>query len=235
LPIYLDGTIPGAFGSLWRTDFWLRNDSNEPVALAPWPCPPGFACPPVYPLTKQLPAGESIHNLDPFFRPPGPNPSRILYVSKPTVSMSLRVADVSRSALNAGTEIPLIRENALRSGISQLLAVPLNANFRVLLRLYDTAYTHSSFTVRLYDQANLGSGVSPVHVVTIPASTSQTSDFRTEAAYAEFDLSNLLRLEKAWPATVRIEIEPQFPGSRYWAFASITNNDTQLVTLSTPL
>lgn len=234
LPIYLDEPVHGAFGSVWRTDFWLRNDSYETVALAPWPCPPGQLCPPVYPLTKLLPGGESIHNLDPYFRPPGANPSRILYVSKPNVSTSLRVADISRAALNAGTDIPVIRGNAMRRGISQLFDVPLNANFRVLLRLYDVAYTHGSFAVRLYDQAKLGSGLAPVHVVTIPVSTSQTNDFRTEAAYGEFDVSNLLHLEKTWPAAVRIEIEPLFPGSRYWAFASITNNDSQLVTLSTP-
>jgi IPT/TIG domain-containing protein len=234
LPVYVDGTINGAFGSAWKTDFWLRNDSQDAVQLAPWPCPPGLACPPVYPLTKFLASGESIHNLDPFFKAPNGNPSRLLYVSNPNVSMNLRFADISRSTLNAGTDLPLIRENAMRTSASQLFNVPLTSDFRVLLRVYEMAYTSAGFTVRLYDQANLTAGASPVHVLTLNATTSQTNDFRTEAAYAEFDITGLLVLEQVWPAAVRIEIVPDRPGSRYWAFASITNNTTQLVTLSTP-
>ncbi|HEX7807961.1 MAG TPA: IPT/TIG domain-containing protein [Thermoanaerobaculia bacterium] len=234
LPVYLDGTINGAFGSVWKTDFRLRNDSDEAIQLAPWPCPPDLVCPPVYPLTKFLAGGESIHNLDPFFKAPNGNPRRLLYVSKPGVSMNLRFADISRSTLNAGTDLPLVRENAMRTSATQLFNVPMTSGFRVLLRVYEMAYTSAGFTVRLYDQSNLTATASPVHVLTLNATTSQTNDFRTEAAYTEFDITGLLALEKVWPAAVRIEITPDRPGSRYWAFASITNNATQLVTLSTP-
>lgn len=234
LPVYLDGTINGAFGSVWKTDFWLHNDAPEGVMLAPWPCPPDLACPPVFPLTRTLASGETLHNLDPFFHAPNGNPSRMLYLSHGDVSMQLRVADTSRSTLNAGTDIPVIRENAMRHGLSQLMNVPLSSDFRVLLRVYDTTYTRSEFAVRVYDQAQLGSGAAPVHSFTLSASTTQTNDFRTEAAYAEFDITGLLLLEKTWPAAVRLEIEPLQSGSRYWAFASLTNNTTQLVTLSTP-
>jgi hypothetical protein len=33
---------------------------------------------------------------------------------------------------------------------------------------------------------------------------------------------------------VRIEITPLTAGSRYWSFASVTSNETQIVTLVTP-
>ena len=58
--------------------------------------------------------------------------------------------------------------------------------------------------------------------------------FRSEAAYAQLDITDLLKLRKAWPAVARVEIVPRTPGSRYWAFVSLTNNQTQLVTLVTP-
>jgi hypothetical protein len=234
LPVYSEGTVPGAFGSQWQTDFWMHADTQNGVQIAPWPCPPPFVCPPVFPLTSSLAYGQTLHNLAAGFKPANGNPSVLLYLSRPEVSMSLRVADTSRSTLNAGTDIPVIRENAMRSGVTQLFNVPANPNFRVLLRLYETVYTYATFTVRLYDQADLSASATPIHVMTVPVSTTQTNEFRTEAAYAEIDLSNLQLGDRVWPAAVRVEIEPQLPGSRYWAFASITNNATQLVTLSTP-
>jgi hypothetical protein len=231
LPVYSETPVAGAFGSVWQTDFWMHGDTQNVVQIAPWPCP--TICPPVFPLTGQLAYGQTLHNLPASFKAPNGNPSVLLYLSRPEVSMSLRVADTSRSTLNAGTDIPVVRENAMRSGVTQLFNIPVNANFRVLLRLYETAYTYATFTVRLYDQADLTNGAAPIHSMTVPASTTQRDVFRTEAAYAEIDLSNLT-LNRPWPAAVRVEIEPQLPGSRYWAFASITNNATQLVTLSTP-
>lgn len=234
LPIYLKEPVPGANGSLWRTDFRIRNHGNEPVRLAPWECPPNMACPPVFPLTYTLQPNQTLHNPADFSSRPGSNPSRLLFVSAPaTVSMNLRVADVSRSTLNAGTDLPVIRPHELLRGTAQLFNVPLDAqNYRVLLRVYDLAYSRAGFEVRLYAE-----GVEnepPAHVAVLTAVTEQTGAFRSEAAYAQLDVTDLLKLRKAWPAAARIEILPTTPGSRYWAFVSITNNQTQLVTLVTP-
>lgn len=237
LPVHLDGPINGAFGSRWMTDLWMRNNDKEgPVSLAPWPCPAGEACPAVVPLTYSLQPGHSLHNLPPFFQAPDGNPSRLLYVSKPgasDVSFGLRFADLTRTDLNGGTELPAIREDELLKRESQLFNVPLtDPKFRVLLRVYDTTHTTAHFLVALYAQSE---GVqSAVHSEQVTASTPQSGDFRTKAAYAQLDITDLLRLEKTWPATIRIAVEPLTPGSRYWTFASITNNETQLVTLVTP-
>lgn len=232
LPIYLKNPAPGANGTLWRTDFYIRNDGNTPVQLAPWDCPPNSGCPAVFPLTFTLQPQVTLHNPENFALYGGSNPSRLLYVSAPAnVSMSLRVADVSRSAQNAGTDVPVIRPSELLRSRSQLFNVPLtDQNFRVLLRIYEVAYNRSTFTVRFHPQE----GGLPPHEVELTATSPQTGPFRSEAAYVEFDVSALLHLRRAWPDTLRIEIEPATPGSRYWGFASITNNQTQLVTLVTP-
>ena len=232
LPIYLKSAAPGANGSLWRTDFYIRNNGTTAVQLAPWDCPPNMACPPVFPLTHTLEPQRTLHNPENFALYAGSNPSRLLYVSAPAnVSMSLRVADISRSVQNAGTDVPVIRPSELLRGTSQLFNVPLtDQNFRVLLRIYEVAYSRSGFVVRFHPQE----GGLPPHEVTLTAATPQSGPFRSEAAYVEFDVSALLHLRRAWPDTLRIEIEPATPGSRYWAFASITNNQTQFVTLVTP-
>lgn len=235
LPVYVDGVIPGAHGSQWASDLWIRNNGEESVFLAPWPCPEGQACPPVFPLPYNLLSGLSVHNLPAQFKPPSPNPSRLLYIARngaADVSLSLRIADVSRGSLNAGTEIPAIRENEALLRPSQIFDIPMSHDFRVLLRVYDVAYTESRFRVTLYPQKETND--QPVHTEELAATTAQSGAFRTEAAYAQLDITDLLRLEKVWPARVRIQVTPLTPGSRYWAFASITNNETQLVTVASP-
>lgn len=234
LPVYIEGTVPGANGSQWGTDFWIRNNGTETVRLAPWECPAGLVCPPVFPLTHALGSGQTLHNPADLFTGGRSNVSQIVYVSAPSdVSMSLRAGDVSRNTLNAGTDVPVIRENELLRNAAQLFNVPMNnPDFRVLLRIYELTSERSDFAVRLYAQTGQAGG--PVHSVTLTASTPQSGPFRNEAAYAQLDVTDLLRLEKLWPAAVRIEVVPVDPGRRFWTFASATNNQTQLVTLITP-
>jgi hypothetical protein len=234
LPIYIRQTVPGANGTQWKTDFRIRNDGRDTVQLAPWDCADNLACPPVFPLTYFLQPRTTLRNPRDFGKISGTNPSRLLYVSAPAdVSMSLRVADVSSNAMNAGTEIPVVRSSEMRRGTINLLNVPLtDQNFRVLLRIYEVAYDRSEFTVTFHpdvDNSDL-----PPYSVNLVASSPWHGPFRAEAAYVQFDVSELVHLRRAWPELVRIEIEPRTAGSRYWAFASITNNETQLVTLATP-
>lgn len=233
LPVYLEEKAPGAFGSEWQTDFWIRNNGTEPVRLAPWECPPNLACPPVFPLTHTLLPGKTLHNPADLSSGGRTNPSQLVYVTTPSdVSMRLRVADVTRNQRNGGTDIPVIRENELLRAGTQLFDVPMNTpDFRVLLRIYELAYTKADFEVRLYPMED---DSSPIHAVLLTASTRQEGAFRSEAAYAQLDFNDLLKLRKAWPAAVRVEVIPRTPGSRFWVFASATNNETQLVTLVTP-
>ena len=237
LPVYLDTVVDGAGGSRWATDFWMRNNGPNPVTFAPFPCPPGEACPAVFPLTTTLPPGRTFHGLPPNFSQGTTNPSRLFYLSRdgaPRVSLGLRFADLSQGTLNGGTDLPVIRESELLTQQAQLFNVPLNGNFRVLLRLYDAAHSAASFRVSFYRQ-EIGEAQPALHSFDITITTPQTGPFRTEAAYGQFDVSLLLALDHVqWPETVRIEVAPLTPASRFWAFASVTNNTTNLVTLVTP-
>jgi hypothetical protein len=236
LPIYLSGVVPGAHGAQWATDLWIHNGGTASVAIADRVCPANQVCPPVIPLTLTLDAGRSLHNPTDFFQPNRNNPSQILYVSKQgaaDVSLGLRVADVFRNTLNGGTDIPVIREGEFLTRTAQLHNVALdNQSFRILLRVYDVNYSEALFGIRIYPSAQEASQA--IYGTTLTAKTPRLPPFRAEAAYAELDITPLLNLKLAWPQNARIEIHPMTPGSHYWAFLSLTNNQTQLVTLVTP-
>lgn len=235
LPVYLDGTISGNGGSRWKTDFWIRNSGSANVQLAPWACPPAEVCLPVFPLTRNLLPGETLHNLPVEFRAPSSNPSRLLYVARNRehVTTNLRVLDVSREGLNAGTDLPVVPDSQMRSGRIDLLNVPADSRFRQHLRIYDVAGTEARFRVRVYENFAGTSGAPPLVQLEVTASTSDSGPFRTRPAYAEIPSVQAI-LPAGAPQSLRIEIEPLTAGSRFWSFAAVTNNDTQAVTLITP-
>lgn len=232
LPILLSGTASGAGGSQWQTEFRLRNVGDTPLRVAPYVCEPA-PCPPVFPSTYVLLPGASLPKAARFSTTRG-NPSQMLYVSEPaTVAAGLRVSDISRSAWNAGTDVPVIREHELLTAATQLVNVPLDATrSRILLRVYDVDQSSAEFSVNFYRDDD--DAAEPVYRTSVTATTPQQPPFRTEAAYGELDITRLLHLRLAWPSTARIEVIPRTRGSRYWAFVSLTNNETQLVTLVTP-
>lgn len=236
LPVYTDGKVSGQKGSEWETTLWLHNAGDADVQLAPWVCePPGSGCPAVFPLTKILKAHESLRGLPAFFRPPTANPGRLLYVTRDSaIAANLRLADTSRRGTDGGTEIPVVRERSLRTGSVNLLNVPLAANSRILVRIYDTALARASFRVTVFAQTE-GKPEAKLSEQTLDATTSETGDFRLQPAYAQLaGLESVLDLPVILPDALRIEIAPLTPGSAFWAFASVTNNDTQHVTLVTP-
>lgn len=238
LPIHLNAPVPGANGSRWRTDFWLRNNGGARLTLAPWPCPDGGVCPGIFPLTQVLSPGETIHNLPPFASIGSTNPSRVLFASRDAVAdmtANLRIYDESRSQIDAGAEIPVVRERDLLTGTTQLHAVPLNGAYRLNLRIYDLALTEARFRVRVYEEFAGTTTALPIQELELTATTPQRGEFRFEAAYADYGtLTFLLNSPVIRPPLLRVQIEPLTEGSRYWAFISVTNNDTQRVTLITP-
>jgi hypothetical protein len=238
LPIYTDGDTQGAHNSVWRTEFWIRNNSDQSVTLAPWECPINSACPAVFPLTHTLPAGASHRNLPAFFRPPTSNPGRLLFVTREfadSVSTSLRLWDVSRESADAGTEIPVVREEDFRTTATQLLSVPLSGRFRLTLRVYEIAHSEARFRVRVYEQREGAAPALPIDEFELTATTADQGPFRVQPAYAQRDrIERILELPNVFPPQVRIEVTPLTQGSLFWTFVAATNNETQRVTLITP-
>jgi hypothetical protein len=222
LPIF---TLPanGAFGSLFITYFSLWNTAGAEIPVFAFPPPQCTlaTCPPQPP--GPLPVILKARQGSPatFFQFDG-NPGRLIYVPKGAhqrLAASLRVADLSRSNQSFGTRIPVVPESEFRDDFLALIDIPSSANFRNTLRVYSLD-SETSVHVRVIssDSTRIGSEMDidlrdPIDML--------------HSGYAQ--VSDLLTFSGG-----RIEIEPKTPGKRIWAFVSVTNNDTQQITVVAP-
>jgi hypothetical protein len=141
------------------------------------------------------------------------NPGRFLYLpaeDAPHFSSTLRVYDTSRSAENFGTEIPIVRGGGFRRHPFALVHVPLDPQFRKTLRLYAYEATTAivSDGVETHEMALQGGDTY------LPAYAMFT-DFRTGTG------------------SMDITVIPNGK-TPVWGFISVTNNDTQHITVITP-
>jgi hypothetical protein len=120
----------------------------------------------------------------------------------------------------------------------RLLNVPLAAKFRNMLRVYALPeIAHPEVEVRYYrmtDRLSLVADPNPLRTERVRLRTYPAiQGFLVHPSVAEipgFESAPELSGQKAlW-----IQVVPITPGLRIWAFVSITNNDTQQVTLVTP-
>lgn len=228
LPVLMART-PGLFGSEWLSSFVVYNGADTPAAFYPIDCQLSV-CPGDEPF--YIPPGTA-GTPSTYFAAPGQAPGVLFYVKKdvfPRISFALRVKELSRQGQAEGTEITVVRESHVRTGKMQLLDVPTDGRFRVALRVYDFDGTGAGAVVaRIFDQ-DLGSLLAQ-REISLPVEQMRTPP--TRPGYAQ-----ILDLVQAFPqlvghAKVRVEIESQAVGLRYWAYISVANNDTQFVTTIT--
>jgi hypothetical protein len=236
LPIYLPHPVHGIAGSVWNTTLSIQNPSSSEFHIE-WCSPdPGEGCQAILRASARLASGETQDGLPP---PEVGVHGRVLYItplSQPAgdprvLEFHLRVFDSSRSDLNSGTEIPVVRQRDFRRTTAHLLNVPIHAKFRLLLRVYEMDLPQAEFAIRVYDH-DFGTFVSERRMtIRVPR---PESTFRFMPAYGDIgDLADVPR-PLGFPVRLRIEVEPLTPGSAFWTFVSVTNNDTQQITLVTP-
>src|SRR5947209_4602779 len=114
--------LNGAGGSVWETDLWATNTSNQPVIYQIAPCLQAADCNGANTISPQSTAslGDSLA------RPAG----RWLPFD-PAVHLESRLRDLSRNASSAGVELPIIREADFRADEINLNAIPRDAGFRI--------------------------------------------------------------------------------------------------------
>ena len=141
------------------------------------------------------------------------------------LAFSLRVRDTSRAAEGYGTQVPVVREKDMfRGGELTLLDIPIDPRYRTKLRMYvfDSGEHDAWVTV---DRA--GSGPADSFFVPVRRHCAGSA---CEAIpwYAELDLP-------AGEADERVNVYVTIGAheSPAWAFASVTNNETQQVTIVT--
>jgi IPT/TIG domain len=220
LPLFLP-PVHGAFGSEFHTQLRMANTSpaeSTYVFGLQAPCVVS-ACIPIDNAEFPYDIGPN-ESIGPGYVELTGTPGRFLYIAKtaPDVFANLRVFAASRSAFNFGTEIPVVRDEQFIRGPIKLLGVPLDPRFRNTLRIYAIEaisvvvnYGNESHPLMLRRGLNL-----------------------FEPAYAEFGGFPIgtgtidVTIAAVLPAVVGIENPPM------WAFVSVTNNDTQLITTITP-
>jgi hypothetical protein len=143
---------------------------------------------------------------------------RVEYVQRDANSaFNSRIRDLSHQAQTAGTEVPVVRETDFRDAV-RLLNVPGGANQRVQLRAWaatEPPQTGTSFSVRGLPKP-LSFGASSAGLL----------------AYGTIDLT--AALEGVDHADLTIQSQSVGVRPPVWAMVSITNNETQQVTIVSP-
>jgi hypothetical protein len=140
-----------------------------------------------------------------------------------------------------------VREKELRTSPIDLLDIPTDARFRVALRIYDPdqklshlpGATTSSVTIHLYPMDSNEVLASRSAELVQPSLSENICNAPTGGITCWPGSFEIHHLVNEFPATatsdrIRVRITPITPGLRMWAFANVTNNETQHVTTITP-
>jgi hypothetical protein len=225
---------PGAHGSLWSTLLTARNESDAVVEVSAGR----------FPCVLQPPCGYLPRTT---FAPPAAfdnsNGGLFYFVGAPgagKVTFNLRTRDMSRQALSWGTSIPVIREAGTFTTTLELLNIPTDSRFRVALRVYDFESPNArSVRLRIYDQAKDNP------VPTLPPQTALVDTVlkldppfepQFDAIPGSAAMTDLIATfpQLAQAEILRIVLDPISSDLRFWAFASVTNNEMQHVTVIAP-
>ena len=215
IPIFYDG--PGQLGSSWATEVALKNDNAYDVVTYRGP-----DALPVIPAGKPQIAGFS------------PSPGGIFMIvpreAAPALHANIMIRDVSRALQAWGTEVPVVREERFANSI-ELLNVPVDPRFRTQLRIYGLDSTPMFLQVvatSMLDGSLVGTRdveLKSVEPCDLPAPCA--SSHPSFASLSGFpDVPSPLPGER-----VAIRIDAFAP---IWAFVTLTNNETQHVTVISP-
>ncbi len=210
-PVMFDA--PGANGSHWRTEAAILNPR-------PWAIETFNDIQPIVCVT--YPCGERLRAQSKATWTGGNYPGGVYLIASRKdaehLAFSLRARDVSRVSEGFGTEVPVVREGEMYDGTLTLLDVPLDPRYRVKLRIWSFAE----------GEGRLTAGGAPR---TFELQRPQCSGPATCAALPAYAVIDLL----PGVADERVNLYIDGPaGSKTWAFASVTNNETQQVTTVSP-
>jgi hypothetical protein len=207
IPVYTQ-EAPGAFGSLWSTDLRVFNAGAAVAQIAPR-CT--ILC-----ISVSIPPGSEVDPIRVLGFPGGSMRQPFFFsVSREVLSQltwQLRVYDESRADLNWGTTIPVVDYETEKANDFWFLEVPAASPFR--------------HTVRIYTRS-IGAGVLGRYYDTETDALVIERTYPLDDFYLQLD--SLGFPELAGLAAVRIQTEAV--GGPIWSMVSVTNNDTQVITI----
>lgn len=241
VPVHISFPAPGAHGSLWSSELWLRNTGSETFQLTyarvcdfpgqPYVCGGALELTPA--RTMRFVNG-AVHTIPGIGRTEvaGPSSPFLLVPRNRTRALAahLRVQDLSRASTTFGTELPLVPEDRFGFGPIELPNVPTDAAFRVSLRVYDGAMSPITYRADIVDE----SGAVLRQLQLSPRFWSARPMLESAAVAEAHDLVEGL----SGRVTVRIvptgTAGSSLTFSPFWAMITVTHRDTQHVTTITP-
>ena len=223
LPVFVP-PVHGALGSEFHTELRMANHGEDPILLFGIQGACHFICLPlpVYLLEAGAEIGPGDFSLN-------GSPGRFLFVPKDqlrSLSMNLRVHDVTHQAENFGTEIPIVRdESSSWTRPITFVGVPTDPRFRNSLRIYASFPMDAMVTVG--DRAPVRVALTGPDITFPPIGI---PDFSKPAYgfFADFPTDGQ-------PVRVTVESQPRHSSSLHscsrsrapiWAFITVTNNET---------
>ncbi|HEY2830053.1 MAG TPA: hypothetical protein VGJ88_08025 [Thermoanaerobaculia bacterium] len=225
-PLY----VPGALGSAWLTEVGLANLGDSALTVYGVPSCTTEGCPSSVQLAAHSTGWAGLIG--------GQCSSQGMLLAVDTsrasdLALTERTHDTSRDANAWGVMVPVVRDDQMPPLRFSLVDVPMDPRFRVMLRVYDIdPATPPSVRVRAYAENYPDGGGHADTLLTefMPTFASNGQPFCV--ASAEILVSNDPLIKSA--SRVRFEIESLDGRRDYWAFASVTNNDTQEVSVIAP-
>jgi hypothetical protein len=206
-PVSFQG--PGALGSQWLTESFISANGSQAFFRDPLPC---TGCSQALSLgTKQL-----VNDGLPW--------GHVLYALRGTtdsLSLASRIRDTSRQSQTAGTEVPVVRERDFRSQL-RFMNLPVDPRYRVMLRLWSLSDA-GQFTVAVDSTPAESQGLT---VSRIPG---------TSMSFGSMDVTSLLTTANSNPTNLTVAgVANPLVSPPIWGMLSITNNETQQVTIVSP-
>jgi hypothetical protein len=226
IPVAASG--PGPNAARFETEILITNASDESVPVMGADVPQGILISPI-PIPT-LPPHTTGTFTDSLFNMPG-HAGAFVYVPARLardVITKVRVHDTSRDASAHGVEIPAVSDLDFAAAV-RLTGIPTDTRFRSTLRVY--AYDATNFgpvTLRVRDAAD------GTLLVTVPVALNAVrSEEDILPASAQLSLDSIIAPLRSH-ARLRIDIADSDAIRPIWGFVSITNNQTQEITLVTP-
>jgi len=226
IPVARSG--PGPDTARFETEILLTNVGGNAVPVTGAAATPSLSSPPPTPVVQPHTTAAFTDRL----RDIAGHPGAFIYVpvlAARDIITKVRVHDTSRDAAVFGVEIPAVSDLDFVA-IVHLTGIPTDARFRSTLRVY--AYDATNFgpvTLRVRDAAD------GTLLATVPVALDRAELGREDEIPASVQISLDPIIEPLrGHARLRIDIADSDAIRPIWGFVSITNNQTQEITLATP-
>jgi hypothetical protein len=237
IPVFYAG--PGAFGSQWNTQLTILNNSDTALTSVPYI----YQCPIPEGCMSPIPAHASIAFLAGAPNCPGCFQLSTGYFQNVRSDellraiFTLRIFDESQSALDYGTQIPVVPATSFRETELNFLDVPADNHFRTTLRIYALPNSLPTARVRSYREPAPGFSAPQAASILISDQTVRLdppppSGFLRGPSVIVND--PVPAMTSTDGSRYRVTVQSSTPGQPVWALLTVTNNQTHRVSAVLP-